>query len=201
MKQLIWTTEVRKVSELIPQSDNYKTLSKHKKQKLIESLQKFNLVDLPVIDFDNTLVSGHQRLVCLLAMGRGEENIEVRFPNRKLTTQEIKEYTLIANSQFGDIDFNLLESYISEVVLDLNDFGIDFSKLEEISKEKTTSEISSEINDPSISTESKQETIELKPFKQVHVLISFSPEDMITIQHLLEKIKDYDFVEYEQIST
>lgn len=201
MKPLVWTTEIRNVSELLPQADNYKKLSEHKKKKLIESLQKFNLVDLPVIDFDNTLISGHQRLVCLISMGKGDENIEVRFPNRKLTKKELKEYTLIANSQYGEIDFDMLQEYVQDVDLDLGDFGLDFGKIEIGNSDKSISEINDDLNEPEIDPKHEKQTINLKPFKQVHVLLSFTPENLIDVQEYLEKIKSLPFVEYEQIST
>ena len=110
MLKLNWTTVQRRVGDLIPNPENYKKLSETKKKKLIASLEKFGLVDIPVIDFDDVLISGHQRLVCLIVMDRENEIIDVRYPNRKLTKEELKEYTLIANQQYGDIDFDLLES-------------------------------------------------------------------------------------------
>lgn len=41
---------------------------------------------------------------------------------------------------------------------------------------------------------------EIKPFKRTHILLSFPPEKMILIQELLQKIADFEFIEYEQSS-
>lgn len=198
MKQLSWTTVQMKVKDLVPQADNYKKLSESKKQKLIESLEKFGIVDIPVIDFDNTLVSGHQRLICLIAMGKEDDIVDVRKPNRKLTKQELKEYTLIANTQYGDIDFDLLENYMADVNINLESMGIDLSAVsdfvETVHQESTGGGMveKKEKKDP--------ETKELKPFKMVHVLLSFPPEKILEISEYLEKIMEKDFVEYDQIS-
>jgi hypothetical protein len=95
--------------------------------KMIESLQKFNLVDLPVIDSDNTVISGHQRLRALQAIGRGEEVIDVRMPNRKLTDKEVKEYNLLANTHFGEFDFEALELDFMDV--DFKGLGMEDLKM------------------------------------------------------------------------
>lgn len=194
MLKLNWTTVQRRVGDLIPNTENYKKLSETKKKKLIASLEKFGLVDIPVIDFDDVLISGHQRLVCLIVMDRENEIIDVRYPNRKLTKEELKEYTLIANQQYGDIDFDLLDSFLADVNLDLDNLGVDMSSFNH-AVEQVTREISIEPKEKKVA-----ETKELKPFKRVHVLLSFPPEKIIELQSLLEKIMAFDFVEYDQIS-
>ena len=194
MLKLKWTTVQRRVGDLIPNPENYKKLSETKKKKLIASLEKFGLVDIPVIDFDDVLISGHQRLVCLIVMDRENEIIDVRYPNRKLTKEELKEYTLIANQQYGDIDFDLLDSFLADVNLDLDNLGVDMSSFNH-AVEQVIREISIEPKETKVA-----ETKELKPFKRVHVLLSFPPEKIIELQSLLEKIMAFDFVEYDQIS-
>lgn len=194
MLKLNWKTVQRRVGDLIPNPENYKKLSETKKNKLIASLEKFGLVDIPVIDFDDVLISGHQRLVCLIVMDRENEIIDVRYPNRKLTKEELKEYTLIANQQYGDIDFDLLDSFLADVNLDLDNLGVDMSSFNH-AVEQITREISIEPKEKKV-----VETKELKPFKRVHVLLSFPPEKIIELQSLLEKIMAFDFVEYDQIS-
>jgi hypothetical protein len=194
MEQLKWITVQRKVCDLIPNPENYKKLSETKKKKLIASLEKFGLVDIPVIDFDEMLLSGHQRLVCLIVMERENEVIDVRYPNRKLTKEELKEYTLIANQQYGDVDFDMLDIFLADVDLDLDNLGIDMTGFNS-TMESITKEMVSEPKEKKVA-----ETKELRPFKRVHVLLSFPPEKIIELQQLLEKIMAFDFVEYDQIS-
>lgn len=120
---LEWHTEQRRVNDLIPLDINPRRISEAKRMKMIESLQKFNLVDIPVVDADGTVISGHQRLRALQAIGRGEETIDVRQPNRQLTEKERKEYNVLANTHFGEFDLELFEEHFGEVELD--DLGID----------------------------------------------------------------------------
>ena len=52
---LEWYTVQRKVSELVPYEYNPRKISDIDKERLKKSLEKFNLVEIPVIDIDNTL--------------------------------------------------------------------------------------------------------------------------------------------------
>ncbi len=101
--------------------------------KMIESLQRFNLVDIPVVDFDNTLISGHQRLRALQAIGRGEETIDVRCPNRKLSETELKEYNLLANTHFGEWDEDIFGEFFADVDVEGLGFSADDFKLPDLS--------------------------------------------------------------------
>ena len=119
MKSLIWTTEKRKVKNLIPYGSNPRKLSDEQASKLKESLERFNLVEIPAIDIDDKILAGHQRVKIMLLLGRGEEEIDVRIPNRKLTQKEFEEYNLRSNANTGEWDFSLLskldESFLSDV--------------------------------------------------------------------------------------
>lgn len=121
MKKLEWTTAQRKVNDLMPLEFNPRKISEAKRHKMIESLQRFNLVDIPVADFNGTVVSGHQRLRALQAIGRGEEVIDVRMPNRKLSDRELKEYNLLANTHFGEFDSDVFDEFFGDV--DLAELG------------------------------------------------------------------------------
>lgn len=107
-KKLLWTTEKRKVSELKDHPNNPRTLSKKSHADLLASFDEFDYVELAAIDFDNTIVAGHQRVHIMLELGWGDREIEVRVPNRKLTTKEQRKYLLISNKVKGDWDFDIL---------------------------------------------------------------------------------------------
>ena len=49
MEQLKWVTKKVKVKDLIQLDINPRTISETKKQKLVESLERFNLVEIPVV--------------------------------------------------------------------------------------------------------------------------------------------------------
>lgn len=110
-QQLSWTTVHRCVNELVPQEVNPRKISDKQMSDLTRSLKKFNLVEIPAVDFDGTILAGHQRLKGLQLLGRGDELIDVRVPNRKLTEKEAKEYLIGSNKLGGDFDFELLKSF------------------------------------------------------------------------------------------
>jgi len=116
-KQLEWKTEKRKVDDLLPFEINPRKISEAKKQKMIQSIEKFNLAEIPAINLDNTIIAGHQRIEALQIIGRGKEIIDVRVPNRQLNKKELKEYNLISNSHFGEWDVEILEAHFEEAIL------------------------------------------------------------------------------------
>jgi DNA modification methylase len=129
MKHLNWDTEKRKVKNLVPYEPNPRKLPDEQAEKLKESLTKFNLVEIPAIDTDNKIIAGHQRIKILLLLGRGDEEIDVRVPNRKLTETEFKEYNLRSNKNTGEWDFNLLADFDENF---LKDVGFSSEDLDEI---------------------------------------------------------------------
>ena len=130
MEKLIWHTEQRQIKELIPTEGNPRFLTKKQAKDLEKSLKKFNLVDIPAINTDNRIISGHQRITILKTLGRQEEKIDVRVPNRKLTEEEHREYMLRANKNQGDWDLDLLANIDDKVLEDVGfnleeTFGLD----------------------------------------------------------------------------
>lgn len=111
MKKLSWTTVQRRVTDLLPQKINPRKITDKQMSDLTRSLKKYNLVEIPAVDTDGTILAGHQRIKALKILGRGEELIDVRLPNRKLTEQESKEYLIASNKLGGDWDFDLLKSF------------------------------------------------------------------------------------------
>lgn len=127
MEQLIWHTEKRKVRDLIPYDKNPRFLTPEQELALTASLKKFSLVEIPAIDLDNVLIAGHQRTILLLKLGRGDEEIDVRVPNRKLTEQEFQEYNIRSNANTGSWDVNMLSAEFDAP--DLEEWGVDISKM------------------------------------------------------------------------
>lgn len=130
MKKLSWSTETRTVSELVPNLRNPRVMSPKQTEDLKRSLKKFDLVELPVIDKDNRVIAGHQRLLALKLLGREEERIPVRVPNRKLTTKEYDQYLLSSNRIHGDWDWEkLAEGFDMETLLMSGFDDVDLSHL------------------------------------------------------------------------
>ncbi len=120
-------------------------------EDLKKSLRKFDLVELPVVDVDLTVIAGHQRLMVLKLLGRENELIPVRIPNRKLSKKEYDQYLLGSNRIHGDWDWGKLaenfdidtllasgfdDTEMSHLFDDLEVEGDDFDVEEELKKIK-----------------------------------------------------------------
>lgn len=151
--KLKWETEKRIINNLSPNINNPRSLSNKQEDDLKRSLEKFDLVEIPAINKDNSILAGHQRIKILQLIGRGEELIDVRVPNRQLTKKEADSYLIGSNSLGGDWDFELLKDFSSELLLDvgfeqedlskiwndnLDNFDEDFDEKKEIEKVKET---------------------------------------------------------------
>lgn len=115
---LEWHNEKRKVKDLVPFEFNPRKLSEEKKQLLINSVEKFNLAEVPAINLDNVIIAGHQRIKVLMELGRGEEEIDVRVPNRLLNEKEYKEYNITSNIPVGFWDVDVLDESFSDINLE-----------------------------------------------------------------------------------
>jgi site-specific DNA-methyltransferase (adenine-specific) len=49
------------------------------------SFKMFNLAEIPVINLNNQILVGHMRIAILIELGRGDELIDVRVPNKQLS--------------------------------------------------------------------------------------------------------------------
>ena len=105
---LSWTTEKRKIKDLIPAQYNPRQMTETQAKDLRKSIEKFDIVEIPAVNTDGTILAGHQRLHILGLMGRGEEEIDVRVPSRELTELEAQEYNLRSNKNTGEWDLDKL---------------------------------------------------------------------------------------------
>lgn len=127
MKKLYWKTEQRLVRDLIPYEKNPRAMTEEEVRQLTASIEKFGLVEIPVVDTDNRIIAGHQRLTIMRALHRDDEYIEVRVPNRKLTEGEFDEYLVRSNKNTGHWDFDKLANGF--VVEELLEWGFNASEL------------------------------------------------------------------------
>lgn len=154
--KLEWHTEKRKVSDLVPYKKNPRIISDKQMDDLKRSLKKFSLAELPCINLDGTLVAGNQRVLALSLLGRGNDEIEVRVPNRALSEKEFKDYLLTSNRSGGSWDWDMLaQDFDIETILASGFDDMDLSH----------------IWDDSLTTEDTHRNIEkeLKAIKKVYV--------------------------------
>lgn len=111
MKTINWINEKRKVSELIPADYNPRKISDKEKADLEHSLRTWGYVIPVAINAGrrkNILIGGHQRIMILAALGRMDEEIDVRVPERELTVAEEKELNVSLNRLGGQFDWDKL---------------------------------------------------------------------------------------------
>jgi DNA modification methylase len=104
-------------------------MTKKQAADLKMSLSRLNLMSIPIVDLDDRIVSGHMRCRTLAALGRGNEEIDVRVPNRKLTDDEFAEANLRENKNLGEWDEGLLATFDDSM---LKEIGFDDADLESI---------------------------------------------------------------------
>lgn len=128
-EKLVWKTEVRKISDLVANAENARTISERMRKELKKSFEKFNYVEPIIIDTDHRVISGNQRLSILVDDGKLNEEIEVRVPSRKLSKFEFDQYSLIANRVHGEFDWDKLANFDLDLILESGFDEMDLSNI------------------------------------------------------------------------
>ena len=100
-----WHLETRKIKDLKPHPKNPRQLSKEQEKQLSISLEKFGLADKPIINLDNTIIGGHQRL---RVFKKGNSEVECWVPDRPLDESEVDEFNIRLNKNTGEWDWDIL---------------------------------------------------------------------------------------------
>jgi DNA modification methylase len=133
---LNWRSEKRKISELIPADYNPREMTEKQVKDLSESIERFSLADPIVINTNNHIIGGHQRINILkLKYGNNGAEVDVRIPSRKLTEKEEQELNIRLNKNLGQWDFDALANFDEEM---LKDVGFDSKELDKIFQLDTT---------------------------------------------------------------
>jgi len=114
---------------LTPWEKNPRRMTKKQAEGLKKSLSKFNLMSIPVVDLDGRIVSGHQRVNILKLLGRGNETIDIRVPNRKLSEAEYREANLRENKNLGEWDEDLLAAIDEELMQEVGFNGLEINNI------------------------------------------------------------------------
>lgn len=128
MKKLQWHTVQKRVNDLIPQEINPRKITDAQMSALKRSLQKFNIVEIPVCDLGGKILAGHQRLKALQLLDRGDEVIDVRVPNRELSKKESQTYLIASNKLGGDWNMELLKEFDLETLTFAGFEGFEIAK-------------------------------------------------------------------------
>lgn len=116
----------RKVNDLKPFKFNPRQMTDKQAEELTKSIRRFNMAEVPVVNTDNTIIVGHQRIKILQQEGRGGEEIDVRVPEREMTEEEVREYCIRSNANRGEWDPDGLANWYDGY--QLNEWGLDTNK-------------------------------------------------------------------------
>lgn len=129
--KISWSLQIRKISDLKSHPKNPRKISPKDARELEKSLSKFGMIDKPIINTDDTVIGGHQRLKIIKKLGIKE--IEVYVPNKHLETQDVDELNIRLNRNTGEWDHDILVSDWNKK--DLIEWGFneeDFPPIEDI---------------------------------------------------------------------
>lgn len=101
-----WHLEQRKLSSLKPYHKNPRFIKEKDAEHLKTSIEKFGLIDKPIINPDGTIIGGHQRISVL--EGLDTKTIDCWVPDKPLDEKEIEELNIRLNKNSGDWDWDVL---------------------------------------------------------------------------------------------
>lgn len=112
-----------KLADLIPTENNPRQIKKDDFERLKKSIKSFpKMLDIReiVVDENNRILGGHQRVKALLANGETEVNVKVV---EGLSEEEKREFVIRDNVQNGEWDFDVLANEWDANLL--NEWGVD----------------------------------------------------------------------------
>lgn len=106
MADIKWTIQEKPLKELIPNTKNPRKLSKEQAQHLETSLSKFGLCEPIVVNTNNNIIGGHQRVKTLKKMKH--KTAQVLVASKELTNEEVDELAIRLNKNTGEWDWDIL---------------------------------------------------------------------------------------------
>src|SRR5271163_3469898 len=128
-----WHIEKRKISELKDHPKNPRKISKEQQEHLKTSLQKFGLIDKPIINLDNMLIGGHQRKNALKKLKLKE--VECNVPSRLLDEKEVDELNIRLNKNLGEFDHDILQHWDKDELISYGFLEEELPAFQEIQSE------------------------------------------------------------------
>ena len=125
-----WSTEKRKVSDLLPSSYNPRKMTESERRDLEASIKEFGTV-VPVVlntgTRSNLLIGGHQRVIIYADLGITE--IDAMIPSRELDEREEQTLNLRLNKNLGSWDESMLKEMDMNLLLEV---GFDDEDLQDL---------------------------------------------------------------------
>ncbi len=121
MEMMQWNLQTFHIDQLTKYENNPRTLSEKEYRHLSDSLDRFGLVEKPVVNKDLTIIGGHQRIEVLRR--KGATFVECWVPDRLLDAKEVEEINIRLNRNNGSWDYDILANTFD--IGDLLTWGFD----------------------------------------------------------------------------
>ncbi len=125
-----WKNETRKVADLVPADYNPRRLTDKQRVDLTKSLEEFGFVDPVIINKNDHIIGGHQRIK--ICADLNIKTVDVRVPDKELTARQEKALNLRMNKNTGEWDWSILETF--EIDL-LEEVGFDKAEIQALTGE------------------------------------------------------------------
>lgn len=126
-----WVLKEMPISSLKPHGKNPRQIGKDQFDRLGKLIDKFGLIDKPIVNTDLTIIGGHQRVKFFKK--KKQKTIECMVAEQQLSDKDIDELCIGLNLHQGSFDYDILANQWE--VLDLLEYGFSEEKLLGISKE------------------------------------------------------------------
>jgi DNA modification methylase len=120
-----WKLESRKFKELKKYTKNPRRLTKEQYKNLKISIDKFGLIDRPIVNLDGTIIGGHQRIEVMEK--DGNPLIDCWVPSQQLNDKQVEELNIRLNKNTGEFDWDILANEYE--VTDLLEWGFNAEEM------------------------------------------------------------------------
>lgn len=103
-----WKIIEKNINDLKPYTKNPRYVTTKQDKTIQDSLQQFGFCDVIIINQDNEIIGGHQRIRQLKKLGY--KTVPVSYPNRLLDEKEVGRLNIFLN-QGGSFDYDILSCF------------------------------------------------------------------------------------------
>lgn len=127
---LLWALHTIEIKKIKLNPKNPRQISTRQAQLLEKLMDKYGLIDKPILNLDLTLIGGHQRIRILKK--KKVKTVECWVAEKLLEQHELDELCIGLNKNQGQFDYDILAN--SYEVTDLMTWGFDEKELLDISE-------------------------------------------------------------------
>jgi len=105
-QEVTWHLEAREIGDLKDYEKNPRRATKKQLKHIKTSVQKYGLIDKPIVNLDNCIIGGHMHKHILKELGK--TSVDVWVPDRQLDADEVAELNIRLNRGHAEFDYDML---------------------------------------------------------------------------------------------